>query len=352
MRTLIKSIRNLGRGQRGITGLETAIILIAFVVVASVFAYTVLSAGIFSSEKGKEAVHSGLKQARGSMEILGSVKATGVLADTIDNADAAWTAATNVTVTTDTTDKKEGTASVEITIAAAFATGTIAYKNLGSAVDISDHYSVRLWIKSSTTTAANVYRLLLDDTAGCGSPLETLSISEALTANTWTQVQLDLSDPSALTAVACVGLDALSDPGTPTLNIDLVEAPGEVTQVHFVVTNALGGEPIDLTTTTDTDSDGLLSDESSPSHVVTISYTDKYQRVSDLAWTKTAQGKNDSDNLLESGEKFLITVDLKALNPMPVSERTFTISVKAATGATLVIERTLPAYIDTAMDLN
>ena len=33
--------------QRGITGLETAIILIAFVVVASVFAYTVLSAGIF-----------------------------------------------------------------------------------------------------------------------------------------------------------------------------------------------------------------------------------------------------------------------------------------------------------------
>jgi flagellin-like protein len=32
--------------QRGITGLETAIILIAFVVVASVFAFTVLSTGI------------------------------------------------------------------------------------------------------------------------------------------------------------------------------------------------------------------------------------------------------------------------------------------------------------------
>ncbi|HUV53535.1 MAG TPA: archaellin/type IV pilin N-terminal domain-containing protein, partial [Dehalococcoidia bacterium] len=39
------------RDERGITGLETAIILIAFVVVASVFAYTVLSAGIFSSQK-------------------------------------------------------------------------------------------------------------------------------------------------------------------------------------------------------------------------------------------------------------------------------------------------------------
>ena len=53
---LIK-IWHIGRkGQKGITGLETAIILIAFVTVAAVLAYTVLSAGIFSSERGKEAV--------------------------------------------------------------------------------------------------------------------------------------------------------------------------------------------------------------------------------------------------------------------------------------------------------
>ena len=36
--------------ERGITGLETAIILIAFVVVASVFAFTVLSTGVFLAE--------------------------------------------------------------------------------------------------------------------------------------------------------------------------------------------------------------------------------------------------------------------------------------------------------------
>ena len=59
--------------QRAITGLETAIILIEFVVVASVFAYTVLSAGIFSSEKGKEAIHAGLEQARGTIEVVGGV---------------------------------------------------------------------------------------------------------------------------------------------------------------------------------------------------------------------------------------------------------------------------------------
>ena len=61
--------KGLRRDERGITGLETAIILIAFVVVASVFAYTVLSAGIFSSQKGQEAVYAGLSEARATMEI-------------------------------------------------------------------------------------------------------------------------------------------------------------------------------------------------------------------------------------------------------------------------------------------
>ncbi|MBI2964865.1 MAG: hypothetical protein HYY34_01525 [Chloroflexi bacterium] len=59
--------------QKGITGLETAIILIAFVVVASVFAFTVLSTGIFSSEKGKETVYAGLAEARSSLEPRGSM---------------------------------------------------------------------------------------------------------------------------------------------------------------------------------------------------------------------------------------------------------------------------------------
>jgi len=69
--------RTLSRDERGITGLETAIILIAFVVVASVFAYTVLSAGIFSSQKGQEAVYSGLEEARASMTVKGPMFAYG-----------------------------------------------------------------------------------------------------------------------------------------------------------------------------------------------------------------------------------------------------------------------------------
>ena len=59
--------------EKGITGLETAIILIAFVVVAAVFAYTALSAGLFSTQKSQEAVYSGLKEAQSTLELRGGV---------------------------------------------------------------------------------------------------------------------------------------------------------------------------------------------------------------------------------------------------------------------------------------
>ena len=72
---LKKYFNKVNHNQKGITGLETAIILIAFVVVASVFAYTVLSAGIFSSQKGKEAVYAGLDEARASLEPKGGMTA-------------------------------------------------------------------------------------------------------------------------------------------------------------------------------------------------------------------------------------------------------------------------------------
>ena len=59
--------------QKGITGLETAIILIAFVVVAAVFSYTVLSAGLFSTQKSSEAVYSGLEEVQSTMEVTGAI---------------------------------------------------------------------------------------------------------------------------------------------------------------------------------------------------------------------------------------------------------------------------------------
>lgn len=66
-------VRKMFKNQQGITGIETAIILIAFVIVASVFAYVVLSAGLFSTQKAKESIHSGLDEARSTIEIKGNI---------------------------------------------------------------------------------------------------------------------------------------------------------------------------------------------------------------------------------------------------------------------------------------
>jgi flagellin FlaB len=85
----IKSlIGRLHRNEDGITGLETAIILIAFVIVASVFAFVVLSTGLFSAERGKDTVFAGLEKARANLELRGAVTITDADASgDIDNAD-------------------------------------------------------------------------------------------------------------------------------------------------------------------------------------------------------------------------------------------------------------------------
>jgi flagellin FlaB len=223
---LKKLINKINRNQKGITGLETAIILIAFVVVASVFAYTVLSAGIFSAQKGKEAVYAGLDEARASLEPKGGMTAYGTTIGTTD-------------------------------------------------------------------------------TAG---------------------------------------------------------------KVSFTVANALAGQAIDLTPSYVLDAGAL--EANTADHVALISYIDDTQMITDTAWTVEFIGKHSADNLLESGEQAVITVwlldfddpdydvgedaddpfiDLEA--SLPGIYDTFTVEVKGAKGAALTMERSLPARIDTVMDL-
>ena len=85
---LTRLFRSLHKREEGITGLETAIILIAFVIVASVFAFVVLSTGLFSAERGKETVFAGLEKARGNLEVRGALTVTDTdTSGTIDSAD-------------------------------------------------------------------------------------------------------------------------------------------------------------------------------------------------------------------------------------------------------------------------
>ncbi len=204
MNKYMKAISKLHKGEKGMTGLETAIILIAFVTVAAVFGYAVLSAGLFSAERGKETIYAGLDQAKSNMEVSGSVMAKG--------------------------------------------------------------------------------------TSGA-----------------------------------------------------------EVTEILITVKNAVAGKPIDMTPC-----DGT----GSATNKTVISLTTDHDYLNNIKWTKDAIGSADSDNLLEVGEQFEITIDLAdlgtglTLTDNLTANDQFSVQVKPSQGSTITIMRTLPPQIDAVMDLH
>jgi flagellin FlaB len=66
-------MRQLKSDDSGFTGLEAAIVLIAFVVVAAVFSYVVLGAGFFTTQKAQETVYKGVEQSTANIQMIGNV---------------------------------------------------------------------------------------------------------------------------------------------------------------------------------------------------------------------------------------------------------------------------------------
>jgi len=66
----------LTKKEDAFTGLEAAIVLIAFVVVAAVFSYVVLGAGFFTTGEAQRTVHTGVAQATSNLEVSGPVVVT------------------------------------------------------------------------------------------------------------------------------------------------------------------------------------------------------------------------------------------------------------------------------------
>ncbi|MCU0630378.1 MAG: flagellin [Methanoregulaceae archaeon] len=55
------------------TGLEAALVLIAFVVVAAVFSYIMLGAGFFSTQKSQQVIQAGISQTSGNIAVKGEI---------------------------------------------------------------------------------------------------------------------------------------------------------------------------------------------------------------------------------------------------------------------------------------
>lgn len=218
--------------QRGITGLETAIILIAFVVVASVFAFTVLSTGVFATERSKETIFAGLEQTKSSLRPSGSV---------------------------------------------------IAFKGFVGSTEAIFKFSM-------------------------------------------------------------------------------------------VVESVNGAEPIDLTAPYSADGSGTDPDVVGTSNRTSIVYVDDNQIIQDVPWSVSFMGNDNGDNMLDEGEKAEIVVWLlnrttatdvtsnSSVNYMSSGGLTssgtlltpndqFTVEVQPADGSVLTIRRTLPAALDTVVNL-
>jgi hypothetical protein len=124
----------------------------------------------------------------------------------------------DITVTVDTEDKKRGTGSNKFVIAAGASAGDIATDSFTSK-DISKYDYLECWVKSTVATSAGNLKILLDDSASCASPIETLEVP-ALTANTWTYVRMALANPETDTAIISIGLEYDADLNACQVRLD------------------------------------------------------------------------------------------------------------------------------------
>ncbi len=67
-----KSLSNFAKQKRAIVGLEAAIILIAFVIIAAVFSFMVVNQGLFATEQGKTVIQQGIQQASTPLSVDGT----------------------------------------------------------------------------------------------------------------------------------------------------------------------------------------------------------------------------------------------------------------------------------------
>ena len=89
--------------------------------------------------------------------------------------------------------------------------------------DLSTRDGLILWLRCSVTAQIGELQLLLDDTALCASPLETLNLP-ALQANLWHRVLVRFNNPEDDTAIISIGINRVittinSNLGAYTLDI-------------------------------------------------------------------------------------------------------------------------------------
>ncbi len=69
--------KGISNSHRGVIGVESAIVMIAFVIVAAALAFVVLNMGFSTSQKAKTTIIAGLEESSSSMQLSGKVTGVG-----------------------------------------------------------------------------------------------------------------------------------------------------------------------------------------------------------------------------------------------------------------------------------
>ncbi|MCW7079772.1 MAG: hypothetical protein OCU16_01570 [Candidatus Methanospirare jalkutatii] len=326
----------VSRKRKGFTGLEAAIVLTAFVVVAAVFSYVVLNAGFFTTQKSKEVVHTGVEQATSSVELAGDVIGYG------------W-------------KKSPGNDSGNRTLGF-IDTGT--FYDLLSLTSASKTYVKAVVDNGTAPWWVNVSVTYKNDT---NTYTTYINVTNTNSYADWTDVTTSIfnNKPAIdITNIEFVNWHNVTSyeiyvqsNGTYTWQYDGTQKSDKLTIVKFYLQLTAGEHPMDM--------DGItLSYADSNTYIGSLEYVDKGGDAHNMGDTKKlpmqegewtyyivgSEGYGDSDNLLELGEKAEVTLVVPEGGVSTNEE--FQVEVKPASGATLTVKRKAPSAIDYVMTLH
>ena len=327
----------VSRKRKGFTGLEAAIVLTAFVVVAAVFSYVVLNAGFFTTQKSKEVVHTGVEQATSSVELAGDVVGYG------------WKKSPG-------NDSGNG-------IMLGFIEDGIFYDSFsltsasGTEVKaVVNNESAPWWVNVSVTykNGTGIYTAYINITNGNYTTFENWGSASCFFSYPPTDI-INMEEVNR-TNVTSYGIYVRSN-GTYEWQYDGTQKSDKLTIVKFYLQLTAGEHPMDM--------DGItLSYADSNTYIGSLEYVDKGGDAHGMddskklpmqegEWTYYIVGSEeyrDDDNLLELGEKAEITLVVPGGGVSNNEE--FQVEVKPASGATLTIKRKAPSAIDSVMNLH
>ena len=319
---------SIRRDRRGFTGLEAAIVLTAFVVVAAVFSYVVLNAGFFTTQTSKEVIHTGVEQATSSAELAGNVYGHG------------WAFNTSAAIYNVTLGSYDYTSGFADGLILGYDSGSLSAHLTGLKNSSAPwYYNVSVTYTNASGSTNTTY---FNFTNATGTGWQT----QSLTTGVYDVTSISKQSSNGVTA----GTIVVVAPGGSYYNASATDKHDadstNLTVVEFYLQLTAGEQPMDL--------DGVFLAYTDPdTHVGNLSYTanpdaDK-GNLSMGYWNYTiVQG--DSDNLLETGEQAAIIVALPDYGVTANEE--FTIEIRPPVGATLGITRSAPAAIDKVMNLH